>query len=121
MSNDKQAFPLKQHVLPYRVRLRLGDDHLCYRTRRAGEGKRKSLSGSIVGPDIAVRSLVIVKQGEDAIPGLTDNVLPKRLGHKRATKIRNFFNLGKEDNLREYIVRREVKSAKEGANPYTKA
>jgi small subunit ribosomal protein S6e len=27
---------------------------------------------------------------------LMDNVLPKRLGPKRATKIRSFFNLGKE-------------------------
>jgi small subunit ribosomal protein S6e len=66
--------------------------------------------------------LVIVKQGENHIPGLTDDVLPKRLGPKRATKIRKFFNLGKEDVVRKYVVRREVKSAKkENAKPYTKA
>ncbi|KAG6844004.1 hypothetical protein H0H87_010808 [Tephrocybe sp. NHM501043] len=51
-----------------------------------------------------------------------DNALPKRLGPKRAAKIRSFFNLGKEDDVRKYVVRREVKSAKkEDAKPYTKA
>jgi small subunit ribosomal protein S6e len=65
---------------------------------------------------------VIVKQGEGDIPGLTDNILPKRLGPKRASKIRRFFNLGKKDDVRKYVVRREVKSAKkEDAKPYTKA
>ena len=121
--NDKQGFPMKQGVLlPYRVRLLLADGHSCYRIRRTGERKRKSVRGCIVGPDIAVLSLVIVKQGENDIPGLTDNVLPKRLGPKRATKIRKFFNLSKEDDVRKYVVRREVKSAKkENAKPYTKA
>ncbi|KAG8817824.1 40S ribosomal protein S6 [Serendipita sp. 399] len=121
--NDKQGFPMKQGVLlPYRVRLLLSDGHSCYRIRRTGERKRKSVRGCIVGPDIAVLSLVIVKQGESAIPGLTDNVLPKRLGPKRATKIRKFFNLGKEDDVRKFVVRREVVSKKkEGAKPYTKA
>jgi small subunit ribosomal protein S6e len=114
---------MKQGVLvPFRVRLLLADGHSCYRPRRTGERKRKSVRGCIVGPDIAVLSLVIVKQGEQEIPGLTDVVLPKRLGPKRATKIRKFFNLSKEDDVRKYVVRREVKSAKkEDAKPYTKA
>jgi len=121
--NDKQGFPMKQGVLlPHRVRLLLSDGHSCYRPRRTGERKRKSVRGCIVAADIAVLSLVIVKQGEQDIPGLTDNVLPKRLGPKRATKIRKFFNLSKEDDVRKYVVRREVKSAKkEDAKPYTKA
>ncbi|THH26321.1 hypothetical protein EUX98_g7867 [Antrodiella citrinella] len=120
--NDKQGFPMKQGVLvPYRVRLLLGDGHSCYRPRRAGERKRKSVRGCIVGPDIAVLSLVIIKQGDNELPGLTDTVLPKRLGPKRATKIRKFFNLSKDDDVRKYVVRREVKSKKEGAKPYTKA
>ncbi|KAI0038091.1 ribosomal protein S6e [Auriscalpium vulgare] len=121
--NDKQGFPMKQGVLvPYRVRLLLSDGHSCYRTRRTGERRRKSVRGCIVGPDIAVLSLVIVKQGESELPGLTDNVLPKRLGPKRATKIRKFFNLSKEDDVRKYVVRREVTSQKkEGAKPYFKA
>ncbi|KAA1475005.1 ribosomal protein S6e [Dentipellis sp. KUC8613] len=121
--NDKQGFPMKQGVLvPYRVRLLLSDGHSCYRTRRNGERRRKSVRGCIVGPDIAVLSLVIVKQGESDIPGLTDDVLPKRLGPKRATKIRRFFNLSKEDDVRKYVVRREVVSKKkENAKPYLKA
>ncbi|TEB27993.1 ribosomal protein S6e [Coprinellus micaceus] len=121
--NDKQGFPMKQGVLvPHRVRLLLSDGHSCYRIRRTGERKRKSVRGCIVGPDIAVLSLVIVKQGENDVPGLTDVVLPKRLGPKRATKIRKFFNLSKEDDVRKYVVRREVKSQKNPeAKPYTKA
>jgi len=121
--NDKQGFPMKQGVLlPSRVRLLLSDGHSCYRTRRDGERRRKSVRGCIVGSDIAVLSLVVVKQGEGQVEGLTDNVLPKRLGPKRATKIRKFFNLSKEDDVRKYVVRREVKSSKkEDAKPYTKA
>ncbi|KAF9528384.1 40s ribosomal protein s6-b [Crepidotus variabilis] len=121
--NDKQGFPMKQGVLlPYRVRLLLADGHSCYRTRRTGERRRKSVRGCIIGPDIAVLSLVIVKQGDQDIPGLTDVVLPKRLGPKRATKIRKFFNLSKEDDVRKYVIRREVKSAKKpDAKPYRKA
>jgi len=121
--NDKQGFPMKQGVLlPHRVRLLLADGHSCYRPRRTGERKRKSVRGCIVGPDIAVLSLVVVKQGEEEIPGLTDTVLPKRLGPKRANKIRKFFNLKKEDDVRKFVIRREVTSKKkEGAKPYTKA
>ncbi|KAJ7481750.1 40s ribosomal protein s6-b [Mycena latifolia] len=120
--NDKQGFPMKQGVLlPYRVKLLLADGHSCYRSRRTGERKRKSVRGCIVGPDIAVLSVVLVKQGEGEIEGLTDNVLPKRLGPKRATKIKRFFNLGKEDDVRKYVVRREVTPKKEGGKPYTKA
>ena len=121
--NDKQGFPMKQGVLvPQRVRLLLSDGHSCYRARRTGERKRKSVRGCIVGSDITVLSLVIVKQGDNEIPGLTDTVLPKRLGPKRATKIRRFFNLSKEDDVRKYVIRREVKSKKkEDAKPYTKA
>jgi len=121
--NDKQGFPMKQGVLlPYRVKLLLSDGHSCYRPRRTGERKRKSVRGCIVGPDIAVLSVVIVKKGDEEIPGLTDTVIPQRLGPKRATKIRRFFNLSKEDDVRKFVVRREVKSGKkEDAKPYTKA
>lgn len=121
--NDKQGFPMKQGVLlPHRVQLLLSDGHSCYRIRRTGERKRKSVRGCIVASDIAVLSLVIVKQGDNDIPGLTDTAIPKRLGPKRATKIRKFFNLSKEDDVRKYVIRREVKSKKkEGAKTYTKA
>lgn len=99
--NDKQGFPMKQGVIaPNRVRLLLSDGHSCYRARRSGERKRKSVRGCIVGSDLSVLALAIVKQGEQDIPGLTDTVHPKRLGPKRATKIRRFFGLSKDDDVR---------------------
>jgi small subunit ribosomal protein S6e len=120
--NDKQGFPLKQGVLvPHRVKLLLAKGHSCYRPRKDGERKRKSVRGCIVGADVRALSLVVVKQGEADIPGLTDQVLPKRLGPKRATKIRRFFNLDKTDDVRKFVIRREVTSKTEGAKPYTKA
>ncbi|KAI9741183.1 MAG: 40S ribosomal protein S6 [Cirrosporium novae-zelandiae] len=122
--NDKQGFPMKQGVMhPTRVRLLLSDGHSCYRPRRTGERKRKSVRGCIVGMDLAVLALSIVKTGEKEIPGLTDeaSVHPKRLGPKRATKIRRFWGLTKDDDVRKYVIRREVVPKKEGAKPYTKA
>ncbi|RYP02823.1 hypothetical protein DL764_005586 [Monosporascus ibericus] len=120
--NDKQGFPMKQGVMhPTRVRLLLSDGHSCYRARRTGERRRKSVRGCIVGMDLSVLALAVVKQGENEIPGLTDVVHPKRLGPKRATKIRRFFGLSKEDDVRKYVIRREVQPKGEGKQPYTKA
>ncbi|KAL0567789.1 40S ribosomal protein S6 [Marasmius crinis-equi] len=66
-------------------------------------------------------SIVIVKQDEQDIPGLTDTVLPNNLGPRRAAKIRKFCNLSKEDDVRKYVIGREVNSAKkENAKLYTK-
>ena len=83
-----------------RVRLLLSDGHSCYRPRRTGERKRKSVRGCIVAQDLSVLALSVVKQGDEEIPGLTDVVQPKRLGPKRATKIRRFFGLDKKDDVR---------------------
>lgn len=118
--NDKQGFPMKQGVLlPFRTRLLLEKNHSCYRPRRKGERKRKSVRGCIVGPDLAVLSLAIIKQGDQDIPGLTDVNHPKRLGPKRANKIRKMFNLTKTDDVRKYVIRREI--TKENKKPFTKA
>merc|ERR1719337_58287 len=69
--NDKQGFTMKQGVLTNtRVRLLLSKGHSCYRPRRKGERKRKSVRGCTVGPDIAVLALIIIKKGEKEIPGL---------------------------------------------------
>ncbi|KAF6240742.1 hypothetical protein HO173_001415 [Letharia columbiana] len=120
--NDKQGFPMKQGIMhPTRVRLLLGAGHSCYRPRRTGERKRKSVRGCIVAMDLAVLALSVIKQGEEEIPGLTDKVLPKRLGPKRATKVRKFFGLGKDDDVRKFVIRREVQPKGEGKKPYTKA
>ncbi|KAI9931338.1 hypothetical protein ASPWEDRAFT_123797 [Aspergillus wentii DTO 134E9] len=118
--NDKQGFPMKQGVLlPTRTRLLLSEGHSCYRPRRTGERKRKSVRGAITNFDLAVLALSIVKQGETELPGLTDVVVPKRLGPKRATKIRSFFGLEKKDDVRKFVIRRTV--TREGKPDYTKA
>lgn len=120
--NDKQGFPMKQGVLvPHRVRLLLDKDHSCYRPRRDGERRRKSVRGCIVGPDIAVLALKIVKQGDAEIPGLTDTIIPKQWGPKRASKIRSMFNLSKEDDVRKYVIRKVVPPKAEGGKTRTKA
>jgi small subunit ribosomal protein S6e len=119
--NDKQGFPMKQGILTnQRVRLLLGKGHSCYRPRRTGERKRKSVRGCIVDANLSVLSLVIVKKGEQDIPGLTDTTVPRRLGPKRASKIRKLFNLSKEDDVRQYVLRRPV-NTKEGKKQRTKA
>lgn len=62
--NDKQGFPMKQGVLTHgRVRLLLSRGHSCYRPRRTGERKRKSVRGCIVDANLSVLNLVIVKKG----------------------------------------------------------
>lgn len=120
--NDKQGFPMKQGVLvPHRVRLLLSDGQSCFRERRSGERKRKSVRGCIIASDIGAVSLVIVKQGQAPIPGLTDTNVPVRLGPKRATKIRKLFSLTKEDDVRKYVLRRFVASKKEGKKGEWKA
>jgi len=119
--NDKQGFPMKQGVLTNgRVRLLLAKGHSCYRPRRTGERRRKSVRGCIVDANLAVLSLVIIKKGDGEIPGLTDGSVPRRLGPKRASKIRKLFNLTKEDDVRQYVLRRAL-PAKEGKKPRSKA
>ncbi|KAG5552822.1 hypothetical protein RHGRI_010807 [Rhododendron griersonianum] len=103
---DKQGFPMKQGVLtPGRVRLLLHRGTPCFRGygRRNGERRRKSVHGCIVSPDLSVLNLVIVKKGENDLPGLTDMEKPRMRGPKRASKIRKLFNLSKEDDVRKYV------------------
>jgi small subunit ribosomal protein S6e len=114
--NDKQGFPMKQGVLTNgRVRLLLSKGHSCYRPRRAGERKRKSVRGCIVDANLSALSLIVVKKGEQEIEGLTDSQVPRRLGPKRATRIRRLFNLSKTDDVRDYVIRRTyVEHEKDG-------
>ncbi|KAJ5080691.1 40S ribosomal protein S6 [Anaeramoeba ignava] len=120
--NDKEGFPMKQGILvPHRVRLLLSKGHSCYRPRRDGERRRKSVRGCIVGQDLSVLNLVVVKKGVAEIEGLTDSVIPRRLGPKRASKIRKLFDLKKYDDVRKYVVRREIPPKIEGGKTRTKA
>lgn len=67
------------------------------------------MRGCIVGSDICVLNLMIVKKGEQEIPGLTDeaSAKPRRLGPKRASHIRQLFGLSKKDDVRKFVVRRQ--------------
>jgi small subunit ribosomal protein S6e len=112
--NDKQGFPMKQGILTNnRVRLLMARGTSCYRERRSGERRRKSVKGCIVDSNLSVLSLVIVKKGEQEIDGLTNRIVPRVRGPKRANKIRKLFNLSKEDDVRKYVVRKPLKQ-KEG-------
>uniref|UniRef100_A0A8C0Q9F8 40S ribosomal protein S6 n=1 Tax=Canis lupus familiaris TaxID=9615 RepID=A0A8C0Q9F8_CANLF len=118
--NDKQGFPMKQGVLTHvHVRLLLSKGHSCYRPRRTGERKCKSVRGCIVDANLSVLHLVIVKKGEKHIPGLIVTTVPRRPGPKRASRIRKLFNLSKEDDVCQYVVRKPLN--KEGKKPRTKA
>lgn len=112
--NDKQGFPMKQGVLKNgRVRLLFKKGMSCFKEprgyKRVGLRKRKSVRGCIVGQDLAILSCVLVKKGDGEIAGLTDGDRPKRLGPKRASKIKKMFNLDAEDDPRKFVVRRQVK------------
>ena len=105
---------MKQGILTNnRIRLLMAKNMSCYRERRSGERRRKSVKGCIVDANLSVLSLVIVKKGEQEIDGLTNRLVPRVRGPKRASKIRKLFNLSKEDDVRKYVVRKPLK-AKEG-------
>merc|ERR1719215_585413 len=80
----------------------------CFRERRHGCRKRKSVRGCIVGPDLATLNLVVVRKGAEELAGVTDDSKPRRLGPKRAANIRKMFNLEKKDDVRKFVVRREA-------------
>jgi len=118
--NDKQGFTMKQGILTsQRVRILFQKGMSCYRPRKRGERKRKSVRGCIVSSDLSVINLVVVRKGEGEIPGLTDVTKPRRLGPKRASKIKRLFNLIKGDDVRQFVIRRQI--TKDGKKPYSKA
>jgi len=113
--NDKQGFPMMQGISKMgRVRLLFKGGMTCFREKRTGLRKRKSVRGCIVGHDLAILNFTIAEMGESEIPGLTDDAVVKRLGPKRCTKLRSLFDLSKEDDVKKYVVRRETKEGKDG-------
>ena len=59
---------MKQGVLTNgRVKLLLSKGHSCFRQRRSGERRRKSVRGCIVDSNLSVLALVILKKGEDLV------------------------------------------------------
>jgi len=117
--NDKDGFPMKQGILlAARTRILMSAGHSCYRPRRTGERKRKSIRGCIVGHDIQALALAIVKVGEQQIEGLTNEKKPRRKGPKRATRIRKLFNLQKTDDPRRFVLLYTRKIEKNGKTHY---
>lgn len=59
---------MKQGVLTNgRVKLLLSKGHSCYRVRRKGERRRKSVRGCIVDANLSVLAMSIVKKGKGYI------------------------------------------------------
>merc|ERR1711881_171885 len=93
--NDKQGFPMLQGVLtPDRVRLLMKKGSKCYRQRRTGERKRKSVRGCIVTHTLSkeddvrkfvVRRKVTTKAGKEynKAPKIQRLVTPVQLQRKR--------------------------------------
>lgn len=112
---DKEGFPMRQGVLVNsRVSLLLNRGEIGFQQwrGRAGERRRKSVRGCIIGPDLSVLQVIIVKKGETELPGLTTETKPRSLGPKRASKIRKLFNLTKQDDVRKYVVKHKKKIGK---------
>ena len=73
----------------------------------------------IVDASLSVLNLVIGEKGEKDICGLTDTTVPRRLGPKRASRIRKLLNLSKEDDVCQYVLQKPLN--KDGKKPRTKA
>merc|ERR1712050_286756 len=127
---------MKQGILiKGRIRLILEPGTSGFICLRDGGRRRKGVRGCIVGTDISVLHCTIVKKGDAEIDGLTNVNIPRRLGPKRANKIRRMFVLPKHsDNLQKkdtakvdvdkfdvnrYVIKRPTKEV--GDKKYYKA
>lgn len=120
--SDKDGFPMVPGVLASsRVSLLVKRGAIGFNTFRGyqGERRRKNVRGCILASDIAVVNVTVSKLGAQAIEGVTDTTAPRRLGPKRASKIRKLFDLARSDDVRKYVVRRRV--TKEGKKDRMKA
>lgn len=99
--SDKNGFAMKQGVITKtKLKLLLRKGTSGYRERREGVALRKSVRGCIIGQDLGAINLVLVKKGPSEIAKLTDTTAPRRLGPKRANKIRKLFGMEKHsDNI----------------------
>ena len=135
---DRDGFSMFQGVLVNgRVRILLREGSKGYRAERAGIRKRRSVRGCIVGADIRVLHIKIVKKGDAEIEGVTDVDVPRRLGPKRANTIRKVYKLnrhsenkGKKEkskrevdpqDVRRYVARRITKEIPDASKKFYKA
>ena len=75
---------------------------------RSGERRRKALRGCICGQDLSLLNVTITKVGDEAIAGVTDVTVPRRLGPKRVGKIRQLFQLSADADVKRWVVRRKA-------------
>ena len=114
--NDKDGFCMRQGILKNgRVRILMDKNQKCFRPRRDGQRKRKSVRGCIVGKDICVLALCIIKHGEQPIENITTVKRARSLGPKRASSIRKLYKLEKTDDVRKFVVRKTTKCGKKKA------
>jgi small subunit ribosomal protein S6e len=92
--------------------------HKCFKPRRKGFKKKKSVRGSIVANDIKNIQLCVMVEGEKPIPGLTDVEAEKRLGPKRANKLRKFYGADRKADATKLVIRRSIQK---GDKVYYKA
>lgn len=135
---DRDGFSMYQGVLVNgRVRILLREGSKGYRPERAGIRKRRSVRGCIVGGDIRVLHLKVLKKGDQEIEGVTDGDAPRRLGPKRANTIRKVYKLprhsdnkGKKEkvvkeidpqDVRRYVAKRISKEIPDAGKKYYKA
>ena len=99
--SDKNGFAMKQGVITKtKLKLLMRSGSSGYHERREGVALRKSVRGCIIGQDLGALNLILVRKGDSEIPKLTDVTVPRRLGPKRANKIRKLFGLDKHsDNI----------------------
>jgi small subunit ribosomal protein S6e len=113
---DKEGFSMMQGVmLNHRTRLLLDGRTGQYTPKRHGCRKRKSVRGCILGSDMSLINVVIVKRGPTDLPKLTDKASdrPSTKGPKRAGNIRKAWGLTKKDDVRQYVVKK-TKAGKDG-------
>ncbi|ELW48289.1 40S ribosomal protein S6 [Tupaia chinensis] len=94
----------------------LGEEWRGYVVRISGGNDKQ---GFPMKQSILTHGCVHLLLREKDIPGLTDTTVPHLLGPKRASRIRKLFNLSKENDVHQYVVRKPLN--KEGKKPRTKA
>eukprot|EP00657_Telonema_sp_P-1_P009379 TRINITY_DN3568_c0_g1_i2.p1 TRINITY_DN3568_c0_g1~~TRINITY_DN3568_c0_g1_i2.p1 ORF type:complete len:255 (-),score=107.89 TRINITY_DN3568_c0_g1_i2:194-958(-) len=112
--SDREGFPMVHGVMaPSRVSLLVHRGAVGFQRFRGsqGERRRKALRGCILNHDIAVLNVVVMKDGEQPIKGVTDTSAPRRLGPKRASAIRKVFGLNRDEDVRQIVIRRKVSKA----------
>ena len=91
-----------------RIGLLLKKCHKNFNPKRKGHKKRKNVRGCIVGPDIKMLHLIILKKGVNDLPGITDGNEPRRLGPKRANRIRRLYGAERGADVTKLVIRRPI-------------